>query len=142
MSKKQNRRVVLTVQPELDSILDNISRLKGQPKSRIIVEILENAKPVLSAISDMLESADNAEKAYYNALKLSHVVNAETGKTDSNFTRTICISEQLMLLDLLTNYTFSSTIDEIKLAEEKYKYSTIAYNWINLSYISNNLSLR
>lgn len=79
MSKKQNRRVVLTVQPELDSILDDISRLKGQPKSRIIVEILENAKPVLSAISDMLESADNAEKAYYNALKLSHVVNAETG---------------------------------------------------------------
>ena len=79
MSKKQNRRVVLTVKPELDSILDNIARLKGQPKSRVIVEMLENAKPILFAISDMLESANDAEKAYYNALKLSYVVNSELG---------------------------------------------------------------
>ena len=79
MAKKQNRRIVLTVQPELDSILDNIAKVKNQPKSRVIVEILENAKPVLSAISDMLQEADNAEKAYINALSLSSVVNTETG---------------------------------------------------------------
>lgn len=79
MAKKQNRRVVLTVNPELDSILDDIATIKNQPKSRVIVEILENAKPVLSAIAEMLKQADNAEKAYQHTLKLSHVVNAETG---------------------------------------------------------------
>lgn len=79
MAKKQNRRVVLTVQPELDSILDDIATIKNQPKARVIVEILENAKPVLSAIAQMLKQADNAEKAYQHALKLSHTVNVETG---------------------------------------------------------------
>lgn len=79
MPVKQNRRVVLTVRPDLDAILDNIARLKGQPKSRVIVEILENAKPILSAVSEMLESANDAQKAYHNALKLSYVVNSELG---------------------------------------------------------------
>ena len=40
---------------------------------------MENAKPVLFAIAQMLKQADDAEKAYQHALKLSHTVNVETG---------------------------------------------------------------
>lgn len=49
------RRVPLTVPDELDVILDRLSDIQGIPKSKIIINILLEMKPVLVDLIEALE---------------------------------------------------------------------------------------
>ena len=61
MSRK---RIALSVSPEMDTVLDRISELTEQPKTKLIVEMLEQYMPVLEQTLEALEqikaNKDNA----------------------------------------------------------------------------------
>ena len=61
MSRK---RIALSVPPEMEEVLDKISDLTGQPKTKIILEMLEQYVPVLEQTLEALEQIrDNKEDA-------------------------------------------------------------------------------
>ncbi|MEG0144400.1 MAG: hypothetical protein RSA21_09975, partial [Akkermansia sp.] len=58
------KRIALSVSPEMDGVLDRISDLTEQPKTKIIVEMLEQYMPVLEQTLDALEQIkSNKENA-------------------------------------------------------------------------------
>lgn len=72
MSRK---RIALSVPPEMDDILDRISVLTEQPKTKIILELLEQVVPVLEQTLDALEQIrDNKENAVNIAKKFGHEI--------------------------------------------------------------------
>ena len=58
----QNKRTNLTLDPELDALITEISDLREIPKTRVITEILEESKPQLEIISDALKTIKNNEE--------------------------------------------------------------------------------
>ena len=52
----QNKRTNLTLDPELDALITEISDLREIPKTRVITEILEESKPQLEIIRDALKT--------------------------------------------------------------------------------------
>lgn len=63
-------RIALTVPDDLHDILDHLSDLTGTPKTKLILEILEQSKPVfqhmISALEQIKESKENAPQALKN----------------------------------------------------------------------------
>lgn len=57
----QNKRTNLTLDPELDALITDISELREIPKTRVITEILEESKPQLEIIRDALKTIKNNE---------------------------------------------------------------------------------
>jgi predicted DNA-binding protein len=58
------KRIALSVPPEMEEVLDKISDLTGQPKTKIILEMLEQYVPVLEQTLEALEQIrDNKEDA-------------------------------------------------------------------------------
>lgn len=58
------KRIALSVPPEMEEVLDKISDLTGQPKTKIILEMLEQYVPVLEQTVEALEQIrDNKENA-------------------------------------------------------------------------------
>ncbi len=55
---KQNPRVALTVSEELNTTLEKLSQLQGIPKSRFIVQLLEEYKPILDKMVQALEQLE------------------------------------------------------------------------------------
>ena len=59
-------RIALTVPDDLHDILDTLSDLTGTPKTKLILEILEESKPVfiqmITALEQIKESKENAPK--------------------------------------------------------------------------------
>ena len=55
----QNKRTNLTLDPELDALITEISDLREIPKTRVITEILEESKPQLEIIRDALKTIKN-----------------------------------------------------------------------------------
>ena len=51
----QRPRIALTVPPDLDDILSRLNELTGTPKTKLIIEMLEQYAPVLEKVVDMLE---------------------------------------------------------------------------------------
>lgn len=49
------RRVVLTVSPELDAVLDRIAAAYSKPKATVITDILNDAIPSLKKIASVSE---------------------------------------------------------------------------------------
>ena len=49
------KRIALSVPPEMDDILDRLSALTTQPKTKLIVEMLEEYMPILEQTVDALE---------------------------------------------------------------------------------------
>ena len=61
MSRK---RIALSVPPDMEELLDKISELTGQPKTKIILEMLEQYVPILEQMLKALEQIrDNKEDA-------------------------------------------------------------------------------
>lgn len=58
----QNKRTNLTLDPELDALITEISDLREIPKTRVITEILEESKPQLMVVRDALNAIKNNEK--------------------------------------------------------------------------------
>ena len=52
---KQNPRVALTVPPDLNDTLQRLADLQGVPKTKLIIEMLQEYKPVLDKVIDALE---------------------------------------------------------------------------------------
>ena len=63
-------RIALTVPDDLHDILDTLSDLTGTPKTKLILEILEESKPVfiqmITALEQIKESKENAPQALKN----------------------------------------------------------------------------
>lgn len=57
----QKPRINLTVPPHIDTLLERLSDLTGSPKTKLIIEMLEQYSPVLSSVVDALEQV-NADK--------------------------------------------------------------------------------
>ena len=58
------KRIALSVPPDMEELLDKISELTGQPKTKIILEMLEQYVPILEQMLKELEQIrDNKEDA-------------------------------------------------------------------------------
>jgi predicted DNA-binding protein len=58
------KRIALSVPPDMEELLDKISELTGQPKTKIILEMLEQYVPILEQMLKALEHIrDNKENA-------------------------------------------------------------------------------
>ena len=58
------KRIALSVPPDMEELLDKISELTGQPKTKIILEMLEQYVPILEQMLKALEEIrDNKEDA-------------------------------------------------------------------------------
>lgn len=58
---KQRNRIGLTVDDELDDLLNKLSALSDQPKTKIILDIVKDAQPYIEEIIKALEMAKNAK---------------------------------------------------------------------------------
>ena len=74
-----NPRTNLTLKPELDALITEISDLRGIPKTRVITEILEESKPQLEIIRDALKTIKNNE-----AVGLDQVLSKMLGDSFEN----------------------------------------------------------
>lgn len=52
---KQNPRVALTVPKDLNDTLQRLADLQGVPKTKLIIDMLQEYKPVLEKVIDALE---------------------------------------------------------------------------------------
>jgi predicted DNA-binding protein len=62
----------LSLNPEITSVLDDLSELQNKPKSRIVNEILEQALPQLILMRDSLQAVKdgmNPQEVVQNILK-------------------------------------------------------------------------
>lgn len=56
----QNPRLTITLSPPLDAAIRRLSELTGQSKSSLIVELLDQAKPVLERMAEVIAVAQTA----------------------------------------------------------------------------------
>lgn len=69
----QKPRIALTVSDDLNGLLDRLSDLTGTPKSKLIVEMLDQYAPVLKQVLEALEEIkSNKENAPAIAKKFAH----------------------------------------------------------------------
>lgn len=54
-NQSNSKRVALSVPPDLDDVLEDLSRLQGIPKTKVILSILNEMHPILSQVRDALE---------------------------------------------------------------------------------------
>jgi len=68
-------RINLTVTPDLYATVDRLARLSGQPKTRVILDLLEPAAPFLNEVANLLETAQSLKMEPANQLtaKLAEV---------------------------------------------------------------------
>ena len=69
------KRIALSVPPKMDDILERLSDLTNQPKSKLIIEMLEEYAPILEQTLNALEqikanneNAPNIEKQFVTEL--------------------------------------------------------------------------
>lgn len=58
---KQRPRIGLTVDDDLNDLLNKLSALSDQPKTKIILDIVKDAQPYIEEIIKALEMAKNAK---------------------------------------------------------------------------------
>ena len=75
----QNKRTNLTLDPELDALITELSDLREIPKTSVITEILEESKPQLEIIRDALKTIKNNE-----AVSLDQVLSKMLGNSFEN----------------------------------------------------------
>ena len=75
----QKRRIALTVDDDLNSLLEELSGLTKQPKTKIITDILNDVKPVLIEMRDALEMVEQKKSAIPNLARLAATINSGAG---------------------------------------------------------------
>jgi predicted transcriptional regulator len=75
----QKRRIALTVDDDLHSLLEELSELTKQPKTKIIIDILNDVKPVLTEMRDALEMVEQKKSAIPNLARLAATINSGAG---------------------------------------------------------------
>lgn len=58
-NQTQSKRLPLSLNPEITSVLDDLSRLQKKPKSRIVAELLEELLPQLTLMRDSLQAVED-----------------------------------------------------------------------------------
>lgn len=91
-TKKQ--RINLTVDQDLNELLDDIAELTDTPKARFIKDILVDMQPMLIDLRDALKNVESKQSALPQMAKL--VLQANTLSTNLN-------SDLINQLDLLEN---------------------------------------
>lgn len=70
-NQTRSKRLPLSLNPEITSVLDDLSELQNKPKSRIVAEILEEMLPQLTLMRDSLQAVKdgmNPKEAAWNML--------------------------------------------------------------------------
>ena len=68
----QKKRIALTVPDDVDAVLEKLSNLTGAPKTRLIMEMLQEYLPILERTADALEQiATDKENAVDIAKKFA-----------------------------------------------------------------------
>lgn len=76
----QKPRIALTVDNDLNSLLEELSQLTKQPKSKIIVDMLRDAEPHLKEIVNalkMVQDTKNSKDAISVLARLSALANQQ-----------------------------------------------------------------
>jgi hypothetical protein len=73
-----SRRVPLTVPPELDMVLDRLVLLQNKKKTKIILDVLMEMKPVFEQLADALEAVEQKKDP-------THILNALVAHTLTKF---------------------------------------------------------
>lgn len=81
---KQKPRIALTVDEDLNSLLDEISVLTKTPKSTFITGFLVDAKPLLSDLRDALKLAQDKKDYMPTLLKITASTNARAAELNSD----------------------------------------------------------
>ena len=74
----QKSRLNLTLDDDLQSVIDDIARITKTPKARIITDILRNAYPALDDLRNALVAVQERQDALPHLARISAFVNAET----------------------------------------------------------------
>jgi predicted DNA-binding protein len=54
-NQTNSKRISISLNPEVYSVISDLANLQNKPMSRIVVELLEEMNPVLSAVRDGLK---------------------------------------------------------------------------------------
>lgn len=74
MATRKNR-IAISVTDDLNDLLNKLSNLSGQPKSKIILDMVEDAQPFLEDIIKALEMAKNAKDSLQPVTLLADLAN-------------------------------------------------------------------
>lgn len=74
MATRKNR-IAISVTDDLNDLLTKLSNLSGQPKSKIILDMVEDAQPYLEEIIKALEMAKNAKDSRQPVTLLADLAN-------------------------------------------------------------------
>lgn len=79
-NQTSSKRVALSVPPDLDAVLDDLARLQGIPKTKVILSILSEMNPILVQVRDALEQVKSSSdpSSVVKAFGLSAVSQAAT----------------------------------------------------------------
>lgn len=73
----QKPRIALTVEPELDAVLQRLSILTGEPKTRIITDFLGQLMPVFEDMANSLQHIKETKEAIPHLAKWTAVANQQ-----------------------------------------------------------------
>lgn len=71
-------RINLTVDAELNQLLDDVSRLTNMPKATLIVSIIHDVKPMLVELRAALDGVDEEQGFLAGLARISALANAQT----------------------------------------------------------------
>lgn len=91
-------RVNLTVDDELNSLLDDVAKFTGKPKATFIVDVLHDLKPMLKELTEALALAEQKKNVIPNLAKLSAEANAMTAVINSEMAE--FYSKQMDLIEV------------------------------------------
>lgn len=74
----QKARLNLTLDDDLQSVIDDIARITKTPKARIITDILRNAYPALNDLRNALLAVEQQKDIFPHLARISAFVNTET----------------------------------------------------------------
>jgi hypothetical protein len=59
-NQTSSKRIALSVPPDLDQVLDDLAKLQGIPKTKVILSILSEMSPILFQVRDALEQVKSS----------------------------------------------------------------------------------
>ena len=80
----QKPRLNLTLDDDLQSVIDDIARITKTPKARIITDILRNAYPALDDLRNALVAVEQKKDVFPHLARISAFVNTETANLNGN----------------------------------------------------------
>lgn len=86
----QKPRIALTVDDDLNDLLERLSKLTKQPKTRIITDMLKDAQPHLQELAnalEMVQDKQNSHDAIAVLSRLSAVANQQVSVVNSEMAK-------------------------------------------------------